>query len=173
MHTTKSIKRIAFSGKAGSGKTTAAQHLVDKHKFSRVSFAKPLYDVLYYAQKKFGFKKEKNREFLQFVGVWARKFAFANELPDPVLDIAKKSIAKHSQVVFDDLRMKVEYNLLKEMGFKMYRLTQREHDANNMAGGSKQHITEIDLDDVELPEVNNDGSIDDFKKKLDEIVKNC
>jgi hypothetical protein len=36
------MTRIAFFGRMGSGKTTAAQYLVDEHGFQRVSFASPL-----------------------------------------------------------------------------------------------------------------------------------
>ncbi len=37
---------ISLSGFIGSGKSTAAQHLVDKHGFVAVSFASPLKDIL-------------------------------------------------------------------------------------------------------------------------------
>ena len=37
---------IAFTGLAGSGKTTAAKHLVNRHGFERVRFAGPLKDMM-------------------------------------------------------------------------------------------------------------------------------
>jgi len=37
---------VAFSGPAGSGKTTAAKHLVGEHGYRRIRFADPLNDML-------------------------------------------------------------------------------------------------------------------------------
>ena len=37
---------VAFSGPAGSGKTTAAKHLVGEHGYRRIRFADPLKDML-------------------------------------------------------------------------------------------------------------------------------
>lgn len=165
----KTHNRIALAGKARSGKSTGAEHLAKTFKYARVSFAKPLYDVLHYAQRRFGFKKEKNREFLQFLGSWARKYAIANKLPDPVLTIAKKTIDKHEKVVIDDLRMKIEKDFLEKEGFKIYRIVGREVDDIGF-GGSKNHITENDLNDCQLEEIANDGTVEDYEKKLDSVV---
>ena len=40
------MKLIGFTGYAGSGKTTAAKHLVEKHGFVRIRFAGPLKDMM-------------------------------------------------------------------------------------------------------------------------------
>jgi predicted kinase len=37
---------VAFSGPAGSGKTTAAMHLVENHEYRRIRFADPIKDML-------------------------------------------------------------------------------------------------------------------------------
>lgn len=39
----------------------------------RVSFAKPLYDLLYLVQDVCGMEREKDRDFLQFIGTWVKK----------------------------------------------------------------------------------------------------
>jgi hypothetical protein len=164
-------KKIAFAGKAGSGKTTAANYLVAKYNFKKIAFAEPLYEIVYFAQDFFGFPHFKWREMLQFLGKSARKFSIENNLPDPVLKIATEKIIKYNAVVIDDLRMKIEYEALQKLNFKIVRIVGREHDANGMSGGNKNDITEINLDDVVMDEIVNDGSIDEFYLKIQEWIE--
>ena len=65
--------RLAFGCKAGVGKSTAVDYLMQKHGGVELSFAKPLKNILLYAQQTCGFKENKDRGFLQWVGTdWAR-----------------------------------------------------------------------------------------------------
>jgi hypothetical protein len=64
--------KISFSGKAGSGKDVSVKYLIDKYGGKKF-FSKPIYDILYYAQNICGFKQEKDRKFLQWIGTeWVK-----------------------------------------------------------------------------------------------------
>jgi dephospho-CoA kinase len=143
--------KIAISGKAGAGKTTAANYLIRKYGFNTIKFAAPLYRVMEYAQKEFGFEIKKDRAFLQYIGGWARNHARNNSLPDPVISIITSKIKEleieDKHIVIDDLRMKQELVALEEQGFVYLRLTGRSENIN------MNHVTEIDLDDVQMFEI--------------------
>ena len=66
--------KIAFGGKMGTGKDTCVNYLIKKYGGVKISFSDSIYDILYYAQNVCGFKKEKDRKFLQWIGTeWARE----------------------------------------------------------------------------------------------------
>lgn len=162
--------RVAFAGKAGAGKTTAAHYYATKHGCTNISFATPLYDILYFAQQRLGFKCAKNREFLCFVGKWARKYARQHNLPDPILANAKRAIDEHTNVVIDDLRMTIEHEFLTRENFTMRKIVGREHGENEMSGGQKNDASEIELDNVHMTCIANAGSIEQFYRAID---KSC
>ena len=180
--------RIAFTGKAGAGKTTASNYVLDMFSSSsskRVSFAAPLYNILENIQSTFGFPISKQREPLQWVGEWARKFSTSNNYKDPILKIAEEEIRGDDTIyslrgeykrciVVDDLRMKVEYDLLKKLNFFIFRIVGRQHTSENMSGGSKTHKTEVDLDDVAIDTIDNSElTIDEFHAALKLKIMRC
>lgn len=175
--TTTTPLRIAFTGKAGAGKTTASSYLINKIEGRRVSFAEPLYRILANIQSTFGFPISKQREPLQWVGEWARKHSIINNYDDPILKIAKAEIecddSINQCVVIDDLRMKVEYDLLKRLDFFIFRISGRQHSSENMSGGSMAHKTEVDLDDVTIDTIDNNGTVEEFHKALDFEIMKC
>ena len=70
----KMVHKIAFGGKMGVGKDFAVEYLRNRYSGNKLSFAKPIYDILNFAQKTCGFREEKDRQFLQFIGTeWARQ----------------------------------------------------------------------------------------------------
>lgn len=103
---------IALIGGAGAGKTTLAQHLVDRYAYSRLSFAQPLKDL---SCALWGQKRGFERERLQRLGVAVRDID-----PDTWVDLLTSDLAEwHSArpVVVDDCRFPNEYQALRELGF--------------------------------------------------------
>jgi hypothetical protein len=69
----KRMVKIAFGYKRRVGKDTSCDYLIGKYGGIKLSFAEPLYQILYFAQDICGFEHSKDRKFLQFVGTeWAR-----------------------------------------------------------------------------------------------------
>lgn len=173
--------RIAFTGKAGSGKSTASNYLEKIADFQRVSFAKPLYDLMYIVQERMGLENKKDRKLLQFLGEHARKTAIESGLQDPILTLMDQQINKldsddcsSCNIVVDDLRMKVEKNFLEKRNFFMFRIVGRSHSESNMSGGSTTHKTEVDLDDEIFETINNNfATVDEFERCIHRIYYQC
>jgi dephospho-CoA kinase len=163
---------IAFAGKAGAGKSTAANFLQEEYGFKILSFATPLKQIQSSVQTLFNFPLEKDRKLLQFLGQYARTTSSRHNLPDFVLIKMLEAIEQCNGefIVVDDLRMITEYNLLKSMGFVCVRVVGRRYMADEMNGGFTNHLTEIDLDNEEMQEVMNDSDLHSFKKIVLNLV---
>lgn len=159
---------IALAGKAGAGKSTIANHLVTKFGFKRCFFAEPIYNMMYYFQEQCGFEQVKERDLLQQFGALMRMSAKAKNKQDPVLRFMEQRVSQLLAddsvmgIVIDDLRMPQELEWLQSNGFNCFRLVGREHASESMSGGSKNHVTEIALDNVDLKEIDNQHSSADF-----------
>lgn len=143
---------IAFVGKAGAGKTTAAELLVKGHGYTRLAFADPLKDI---ARQLWGPSADRDRVRLQKLGVAVRDIhadTWANLLED------RWHEAHHgacSRVVVDDCRFPNEWWMLRELGFTIVRIdapteTRKARLMNNGKWGgeeSLEHVSETALDD--------------------------
>jgi hypothetical protein len=111
---------IAIVGKAGAGKTTAAEHLHCRHGYLRVSFANILKDV---AATIWGPEARTDRDKLQRLGVAVREID-----QDAWVNAARRTIEgpgygkRGFPIVVDDCRFPNEYWMLKELGFRFLRV---------------------------------------------------
>jgi len=142
--------RIAFSGKARSGKNTCTDYLIQKYTGQELSFSKPLYDILYHAQETCGFKKEKDRNFLQWIGSWGREQE--SDIWVKLLLDQVKNIGNDVNLFVSDVRFENELNILKNNGWTVIRLV-REMEDETFGNGSKQHISETALDGKEFENI--------------------
>lgn len=163
-------QKIAFAGKMGSGKSTAAAILVSKG-FSKLSFADPLYNILYFAQDQIGKPHEKDRWFLQNVGSWARqndKDVFVNLLIE-----ASKGC---KFAVVDDLRYENELNALKQDGWYCVKIIKPSSAAFVLGTGDARHESELGLEAVADEKwdriILNDGTLDDLEKVIQSLGNN-
>jgi len=113
---------VAFTGKMGSGKSTAAKTL-EEYGFKRFSFATKLKDL---SVDLFGMK-EKNRKLLQDFGAVLRGIeedVWANYLLKQISLYAFQCAANSRpfHVVIDDLRYLNEAKILRKSGFILIRL---------------------------------------------------
>ena len=106
--------KIALSGRMGSGKTTASNYIaaISPEAF-QISFASKLKEVV---QDLFD-PPEKDRKLLIEVGEKMRQID-----PQVWARYTLRQAAKHDLVVIDDLRLPVEYDLLKKAGYTTIRL---------------------------------------------------
>jgi len=100
------LPSVFFIGKAGTGKTTWANKLVDAHGYSRLSFAS---EVKRIAKDEFGMVT-KDRKLLQIIGRTGRAL-------DKFLWVKYLTRKLQGHVVIDDCRFLNEFLVLKLLGF--------------------------------------------------------
>lgn len=164
---------IAISGKMGSGKTTFANYLIEKHGYTHASFARQLKDS---AMELFGlsyeqaYGSEKDREFLQKFGQSMR------ELDDDVwVKKLVNSLDDDSLVIIDDMRHINEYNAMSDAGFLLIRMEATEDIRKERLGErfkNSDHISETALDTHHFPiVVENIGSLESLYNVADAIYE--
>ena len=102
------IDKIILNSRAGGGKDTFGDYLVDNYGFKKITFAEGIYDIAY---KYFGMTY-KNRELLQKVGQKMREI-------DPLIWVkyAFKQAEQYEKVIITDVRQRNEYSFALERGF--------------------------------------------------------
>lgn len=165
--------KIAFGYKMRVGKDTAATYLHKKIGGKQISFASPIYDILYYAQTRCGFPTYKDRQFLQYVGTeWAR-----NKDPDVWINIALKEAKNEENAFISDLRFPNEFETLKKNGWICVKIIRNySEDFEGVGNGSHIHTSETALDGL-LNEhwdyiLYNNSTLDNFYTQLDKLVDN-
>jgi hypothetical protein len=161
--------KIAFSGKISAGKDTAAEYLISKHSGSKHSFAKPIYDIMHYAQRVCGFPQEKDRQFLQVIGTeWAR-----SKDDNVWVKTAIRNTPMLGNVFLTDLRYPGELHALKMNDWFTVRIKRPLQDNDRLGSGSHTHTSETALDNTPDSEydyvIDNDGTLEDFYEKLDDM----
>lgn len=169
--------RFAFGYQARTGKDTAVEYLIEHYGGKRLSFASAIYDIMSYAQKICGFKEEKDRKFLQIVGTeWGR-----DKDPNVWVNVVMRKIlgeSTNANIYISDLRFPNEMKALKDAGFILILITRDEKNRlenfKNDAGGSTVHASETALrgyEDQFHYKIENNGTLQEFYEKLDEIVR--
>lgn len=143
---------IAFTGLAGSGKSTAAKHLVDHHGFTRIRFAGPLKDMM----RALGLNereierdlKEKPCELLggktpryamQTVGTeWGRDL-IAPDLWIRAFNAALAKVPAGTPVVVDDCRFPNEADAIRVAGGALVRVERPGAGAGAIGHSSEAH----------------------------------
>lgn len=174
---------IALTGLAGSGKSTAAKHLVEKHGFTLVKFAAPLKDMLRPLglgdREIEGDLKEvpcallggrTPRHAMQTLGTeWGRECMD----PDLWIRIALKRAAAEldqgGKVVMDDCRFPNEAEAVLARGGSIVRITRDGEHVQITRNSAGDHASE----GAELPwtwEILNNKSIDGFHAAVDGVL---
>jgi hypothetical protein len=151
------MQLVGFTGKAGSGKDTLADYLVENHHFLKLSFAGPLKAMMAQAgmpEPKERAAKEQPlpgfaftwREAAQKLGTeWGRSLD-----PDIWVKIMESVIHRFSddvQIVFADVRFDNEAEMIRRLGGKILHITGRSADLGANAGhASEAGVTWIDGD---------------------------
>lgn len=157
--------RIAFGHKARSGKDTACEYLLKKIPNSElIRFSDPLYQILYYSQNVIGIHNEKDSKFLQDIGSWGR-----SKDEDIWAKIATNNLKDNKNYFCADLRYENEARILKEKGFILVKVNRLDRPIDR----DPNHPSEIGLDNFNGWDfvIENNGTIEDLHKKIDEIIK--
>ena len=160
--------KVAFGYKMGVGKDTCCNIMKKLYGGEIVSFAGPLYDILYYTQNICGFKKEKDRKFLQFVGTeWVR-----NIDEEVWIKILIDKTKNFGNFFISDLRFKNELNYLKKNGWICIKI-KRNSSEDRKNGGCLEHIIENQLDKIKDSEwdfiIDNNDSEEKLIMKIQNI----
>ncbi|RWO20632.1 deoxynucleotide monophosphate kinase [Mesorhizobium sp.] len=167
---------VAISGVAGSGKSTAAQHLVDIHGYTRVRFAGPLKDMMtalgFTKDDTDGEAKERPHELLcgktrrhamQTLGTeWGRKCIGEDFWVGLWRRAADDVIASGGRVVVDDCRFPNEAVTVRRIGGDIYRIVGR----GGLVGGHESERMDFIPDVV----IENTSDILALWSKVDEAL---
>lgn len=171
------MKLLAFTGRMGSGKSTAIKILkkIQPRPIVVVKFAQPLYDIQEFAYKRIGSVYTrpdnfiKDRKLLQWLGTeWGREIVDK----DIWVSIWKEAVKKYKDqdvlVVVDDVRFLNECLATQKMGGMVILIQNRRH----LKEGLKDHISEsgVPLKNLDVV-VQNEGSLEEFENELVKLVK--
>src|SRR5574340_857094 len=174
-------KLLAFAGKAGSGKDTAADYLGSEYGFMKIAFADPLrlaahhifgVDHHYFTDRKL--KEEAHpdwgmspRRMLQLLGNEAMKPVFGSDVWIKRWQMTYNIVRDTDDVSVSDVRFDVEADAVRALGGVVIHITRPDAGLKSEAGG---HVSESGVTaqagDIHLV---NDGTLADLRDKLDDI----
>lgn len=177
-HALHELMIIKISGKARHGKDTVAELL--SNRLTKLGYKVKIMhnaDLLKYIYKEFfgwnGEKDEKGRNGLQHLGCYVRE----ND-PDYWVNFLISMInlfaSEWDFVLIPDCRFKNEISKFDLTDYKNIHVrVEREGFESDLTPEQKQHISEIDLDDV-VPDylIKNDGDLLDLEAKITELIEN-
>jgi dephospho-CoA kinase len=178
------VVKIALCGRLRSGKDTVANHLYIKYGFDRVAFGDALKKN---AHATFPWVSEfsKPRALYQAYGQLMREIEpqvwikHAEQAVKGAIDFRVNTGAERVGVVITDLRQPNEYEWCRQNGYTIIRVTAPDEDRlwrAKLAGddfneADLEHETESHIDGFECDyEVQNDGTVDNLKAQVDEIL---
>jgi len=175
-------KILGLIGRIGSGKTVVADYLVEKYGAEYLRFSDVLRDILARVHKL------DTRENLQNMGLALRKSFGEGILAETLREDILKSSSK--LVVVDGVRYEDEYDMIKEVGGRLVyvtapdktrykrtvkRGTRGEADITFeqfMASEKKETERLIDILGGKADyRIENTGTLDDLRKRVDGIIK--
>lgn len=161
------MKIVGFTGKAGSGKDTLADYLVESRHYIKVSFAGPLKSML--AQVGFPEPKDRATKELPIAGFsftwrdaaqklgteWGR--ALDPDIWVKIMEGLLQRLSDDARVVFSDVRFDNEAEMIRRLGGKVVHVTGRAADLGANAGHSSEAGVRWADGDVAL---DNSGSLE-------------
>jgi dephospho-CoA kinase len=178
------VIKIALSGRLRSGKDTIANHLYIKYGFTSIAFGDALkknaHDVFPWI-----YEWNKPRALYQQFGQLMRQIEpdvwikHAERAVNGAIDFNVNTGADKVGVVITDLRQPNEYEWARANGYTIIRVTAPDEDRlfrAKLAGddfneADLEHETESHIDGFTVDfEIINDGSVDELKRKIDEVL---
>lgn len=158
---------IGLIGLAGSGKNAVGTIIVENFKdYSEISFADTLKYVCAHHFKWDGKKDEKGRKLLQTIGMALREYN-----PDSWVNITEEDIninKKTCSLVYTDVRFPNEAAYIKKKGGVIVRVVRPSLELTK----THEHVSESSQAEIkEDYTIVNDGSLDDLKEKVFNMMK--
>lgn len=180
-----SVTKIALCGRLRSGKDTVANHLYIKYGFSTVAFGDALKKNAHAAfpwVSEFSKPRALYQQFGQLMrqideDVWIKH---AEQAVKGAIDFRAGIGEEQVGIVITDVRQQNEVDWCRKNGFTLIRVTAPDEDriARAIVAGDDftvhdlAHETEQAIDGFAVDaEIVNDGSVDDLKRKVDEIME--
>ncbi|NGO63988.1 deoxynucleotide monophosphate kinase [Rhizobium daejeonense] len=168
---------VAFTGQAGSGKSTATKYLAEKHGYTLVKFAGPLKDMLRavgmaedeiegsYKETSFAYLCGKTpRHAMQTLGTeWGRKCMGEDFWINLWRRRVEQVFAEAGRVVVDDCRFPNEAQAIRRLGGDIYRLVGR-------GGIAGHHESESGCGDEDLV-IANDNTPETLFGKIEDALR--
>jgi dephospho-CoA kinase len=179
------VVKIALTGKMRSGKDLCGNHLYIRYGFDRVAFGDAMKKNAHAAfpwVSEFSKPRALYQAYAQLMrqiepDVWIKH---AERAVKGAIDFRVNTGAENVGVVITDLRQLNEYEWARANGFTIIRVTAPDEDriARAIAAGDDftvhdlTHETELAIDGFAVDyTVENNGTVDDLKRKLDEIME--
>ena len=192
------VRIIALTGKKGCGKSIASEHINKLYNSHKLSFSTPLKKAI---SEIFDFrnnecydvnKKEiidyrwglSPRELMQTIGTEVFREKINEILPNlhmpynniwisnmyfRIRDIEeeyKHSIYKYNTYVIDDCRFEDEYNFVKNLGGYVIKINRNQEIYSKTDTHESEKGCSFDF------EIENNGSVGEFKIKIDNLIRN-
>jgi GTPase SAR1 family protein len=187
---TKKAQLVLVGGKAGVGKTTAANYLLDKMTelypgllMEHTAFAKPIKEIAYSVFHWDGNKDGKGRRLLQVIGTEAGREYNENIWVEYLENNVLNGIFMPYFVFVDDWRFLNEKEYFeKNLAFEVTTIriesereklpenTSTHASENSLPTGNIEHLERVTQDSMYDFVVYNNETIKDFYKKLDSVV---
>ena len=186
--TEKAGLKLAFSGKAGSGKTECVNILRElvpvarPEHFTVLKFADDLYQIMYLVQDYLGVERHKDGRFLQLIGsewgrkkdinLWIRTFKERyHRLSEHLVTEKDTAVA----IVCDDVRMVNEFFCVQGLGFTTVRLV-RDQEKRKESLGDRELTHSSEMEQELIPDeafdyiIHNNGSKESLRKQLTALI---
>ncbi|AOQ24617.1 Dephospho-CoA kinase [Moorella thermoacetica] len=167
--------RLLLIGKAGAGKDTVADYLVEKYGFQRFAFADKLKEIIQDLWPD-AFKNGKPRKLLQDVGTKMREID-----KDVWVNYVMRQIGNKDRVVISDCRLMNEYEIAVRYDFvpilikcdekvRLERLKKR--DGHVLSNAEANHESETEMTKMSAGfTINNSGSLQALYWDIDYVMR--
>lgn len=173
---------IGLIGKLGSGKTFAANYLVQKYGFHKVSLATPIKEIMAKYFKVYDKSDSRYRRLAQKIGTdW-----FRSEYPDVWIDYMIEETSKYNELfTCDDVRFLNEAERLISSGWlllymdcpdqtRIERCTLRDNTFDPL---TMNHPSETGVDEIlnkfkdKIIYIDSSGTMDNTNQQLDRVIQ--
>ena len=177
---------IGFIGDIGSGKTTAANYLEQKYKFTHYAFATPLKKIGeifgFTKNQLYGTQEEKleinkyhgisGREFMEKFGTDIGRIAIAKIIPTMsqiwvrLFEIFAEE--NKTDIVVGDVRFPNEADAIERFGGILIKIVRPDQDTKKLRKDSKSESAKTEI--TTHATIVNNGQLDDFYKCIEHVV---
>jgi len=160
------IIKIGIAGRMRTGKTTVAKYLVERYGFFVTGFAESIKDIARQVGWD-GNKDERGRTLLQELGTVVRHYNASFWI-----DKTLAELPAGRNIVIDDMRMVLEHERLCDAGFETLMIKRNSDLIKDATPANIGHITEVEVDLIKSPwlTIENNSSIEDLHKKIDNLM---
>jgi len=177
---------IGVTGKAGSGKDTVADYLVDKFEFTKLAMADPLkdgikhmfllddetvYDRVKREEPLKDFPDWSTRKLMQYIGTELLREQFDYDIWIKLM-MKRIRMSDNNRFVISDIRFPNELELIRKSGFDylIFRVEREDKDVGETVGIANHASESYDLPYDHL--IDNNGTLEQLYERVEHIIIN-